>query len=73
VLLPGLDGRVFRSADGVGQGYSLGIGTSAELPVGAVRLVPLLRLRLGNLIVRDGTESGFYGLEGALTIRLGGS
>ena len=73
VLLPGLDGRVFRSADGVGQGYSLGIGTSAELPVGAVRLVPLLRLRLGHLIVRDGTESGFYGFEGALTIRLGGS
>lgn len=70
-LLPSVDGRIFRSADGVGQGYGVGVGASAEVPSGAVVLVPSARLRLGSVLVRDGAESPFTGMELGFTLRRG--
>lgn len=70
-LLPSVDGRIFRSADGVGQGYGVGVGASAEVPAGAVVLVPSARLRLGSVLVREGAESPFTGMELGFTLRRG--
>jgi hypothetical protein len=70
-LIPSLDARVFRSDDGVGQGYTLGAGMSAEVPAGSVSLVPLLRLRVGRVVVQDDVESGLRGIEAAVTVRFG--
>lgn len=70
-LLPSVDGRIFRSADGVGQGFGVGVGASAEWPAGALTLVPSARLRIGNVLVRDGVESGFTGMELGFTLRRG--
>lgn len=74
LLLPGADLRVFRSADGVGQGYVIGIGGSAEVPLGTggLLLVPTVRGRFGNLLVREGSESGFTGIEIGAGLRWGG-
>ena len=70
-LLPGVDGRILRSGDGVGQGYGVGVGASAEWPAGAVTLVPSARLRLGRVLVREGAESPFTGMELGFTLRRG--
>lgn len=70
-LLPSVDARVFRSSDGVGQGYGVGLGASAEWPAGRTTLVPSARLRLGRVVVLDGVESPFTGLEFGLTLRRG--
>jgi len=68
-LLPSADARVFRSSDGVGQGYGVGVGASADWPVGGTVLVPSARLRLGRVVVLDGVESAFTGMELGLTFR----
>lgn len=68
-LLPSADARVFRSADGVGQGYGVGVGASAEVPLGRTTLVPSARLRRGRVVVREGMESPLSGVEVAFTIR----
>lgn len=74
LLLPGADLRIFRSADGVGQGYVIGLGGSVELPLGTggLLLVPNVRGRLGKLLVREGSESGFTGFEIGAGLRWGG-
>jgi hypothetical protein len=71
-LLPSVDARVFRSADGAGQGYATSVGASAEMPAGTLTVVPSLRGRFGNVIVREGQESGFTGADVGLMIRFGG-
>lgn len=69
---PRTDARVFRSQDGVGQGFQAGLGASAEIPLGStVTLVPVAMGRLGNVEVADGIESGFVGAEFGLAIRFG--
>lgn len=70
-LLPSVDGRVFRSSDGVGQGFGLGAGVAAEWPAGAVTLVPSARVRWGEVLVLEGAESGFTGVELGFTLRRG--
>jgi hypothetical protein len=70
-LLPTVDARVFRSSDGVGQGYVAGAGLAAELRAGSLVLVPSARARFGNVLVREDTESAITGLELAATIRFG--
>jgi hypothetical protein len=70
-VLPTIDARVFRSNDGVGQGYVAGIGLAAELPAGAFTLLPSARARIGNVLVREGIETGLTGLELSATIRFG--
>jgi hypothetical protein len=71
-LLPSADARIFRSSDGVGQGYGVGLGASAEWPVGRMTLVPSARLRMGRVVVADDAESPLDGLELGLTLRRGG-
>jgi hypothetical protein len=72
-LVPGVDGRVFRSADGVGQGYATGAGAALELPLGGMTLVPSVRGRFGNVIARENAESAFTGVDAGLMVRFGGS
>lgn len=75
-LLPSLDGRVYRTADGVGQGWLVSAGGSIDLlAVGRrsrARLVmaPGGRFRLGRVVVRQGAESAMTGWEIGVTVRL---
>lgn len=71
-ILPTADVRLLRSADGLGQGYTAGIGGSAELPLGrAVTLLPTLRGRFGRVLVSQGENSNFTGADIGLSIRFG--
>lgn len=86
LLVPAADLRVFRREDGVGQGYVLGVGTSAEYRLGGgsrgsggwttadrgLVLIPTLRLRLGNLLAAEDAESRFTGADVGLSVRFGG-
>lgn len=71
VLIPSVDARLIRAEDGFNQGFNAGAGVSAEWPAAGVTLVPTLRARFGDWLVREGTESGFTGLDLGLTLRLG--
>ena len=71
VLLPSVDARLFRSADGVGQGYLTGVGASWERRAGTVMLTPTLRARFGSVLVREGSESGLVGSDVGLAVRFG--
>jgi hypothetical protein len=71
-VLPSSDLRVFRSGDGIGQGFSLGFGTSAEMPFTGGTFIPTVRARIGKVIVNDVIESGFVGSELGVAIRFGG-
>ncbi|MGH7460531.1 MAG: hypothetical protein ACREMA_05830, partial [Longimicrobiales bacterium] len=66
-FLPSADVRVFRRADGVGQGYVFSAGSAFEF--GSV--VPTIKARVGNLIVNDQTETSFFGGEVGLALRFG--
>lgn len=72
ILQPRLEGRLFRREDGIEQGYDVGVGIDAEIPVGRTTWVPSVRAHLGNMEVRDGVETGFSGLELGLALRFGG-
>jgi hypothetical protein len=71
-LVPSVDGRVFRSDDGEGQGWYAGGGVSFELGAGRLALVPSARARFGNLVVQEGVESRITGAELGLTLRYRG-
>jgi len=71
VFAPGGDLRLQRRADGTDQGYSAGVGGSIELG-STVKLIPSVRGRFGNVLVREGIETGFSGLDAGLTLRFGG-
>jgi hypothetical protein len=71
VFAPSGDVRVQRRSDGTDQGWSAGVGGSLEFGSN-VRLVPTGRARFGNVLVREGTESGFSGFDAGLTLRFGG-
>jgi hypothetical protein len=70
-VLPSVDGRVFHSADGVGQGFGGAIGAAAEVPARGAVFVPSARLRVGQVLVFGGTRSPFTGAELGLTLRGG--
>jgi hypothetical protein len=70
-ILPRADVRVFRSSDGIGQGYAFGLGVGTETPVGGLTLLPVLNARFGNVLVREDQKSGFTGLTASLTVRFG--
>lgn len=72
VVQPRVEARLFRREDGVEQGYDVGAGIDAEIPVGNTMWVPSIRAHLGNLEVREGVETGFTGLEFGLALRFGG-
>lgn len=70
-LTPRVDVRLFRSQDGVGQGYVAGAGLGYELRSGNVAFVPSVTGRMGRVTVREGQESGITGFEAGLTLRFG--
>ena len=70
-LTPRVDVRLFRSEDGVGQGYVAGVGTAFEMRAGNVTLAPSVTGRIGHVTVREGQESGITGFEAGLTLRFG--
>ena len=71
-LLPAIDGRLFRSADGGGQGYGVAAGGAVEIPAGALLLVSSARMRMGEVWISTGSRSRFTGAELGLTLRRGG-
>jgi hypothetical protein len=71
-FLPSTDLRVFRSGDGLGQGYALGLGAALEIGAGNSIVLPSVRARLGKVVVNDRTSSAFVGAEIGLTMRFGG-
>jgi len=72
VVVPSVDARVFRSGDGVGQGWLTGLGVSVEMPAGGLMLVPSVRGRFGSVLVREDSQSGITGLELSMTARFQG-
>lgn len=70
-LTPRIDVRLFRSEDGVGQGYVAGAGLGYEIRSGNVAFVPSVAARIGQVTVREGQESGITGFEAGLTLRFG--
>lgn len=78
VLVPEAEARVFRSADGVGQGWVSGVGAALDLRLAGRRfgrrvvLSPAARGRVGHVVVREGAESGLTGWEASLTLRVEG-
>jgi len=71
VLLPSVDVRIVRRADGNDQGFLLGAGSSLEWTNAAgLTLEPSLRARFGRVLAREGVETGFTGLDIGLVVRL---
>lgn len=68
---PRVDGRLFRTDDGRGQGYVAGAGVSFEIPAGFTTWVPSVTGRIGNVEVAEGQESSFTGVEAGLSVRFG--
>ena len=69
-VTPSIEGRVFRSEDGEGQGWLGGAGVSVDVPAGPVTLVPSLRGRVGNLVVAEDVETRLTGFEVGLGVRM---
>jgi hypothetical protein len=65
----GVDGRLFRVADGLGQGYYAGIGGTGELPAGRLVLLPTARLRVGRVVASGSERTGVRGLDLGLALR----
>jgi hypothetical protein len=72
VLLPAIDGRIYRRGDGLGQGFLGGLGGVLEIPIGPLTLLPEVRGHLGRVLIRERSESGLLGLDLGLTISRGG-
>ena len=75
-ILPGFDMRVFRSADGIGQGWVGTAGLTLDLILSGQRfsrrvaLAPSARYRLGHVIAAEGSESGLTGREVGVMLRM---
>jgi len=69
---PRADVRIFRSADGVGQGYVAGLGVGYERRGTAATFAPSLTARVGSVTVRQGAQSGIVGLDLGMAIRFTG-
>lgn len=73
VLLPSVDARILRRADGTDEGEIVGLGSAAELPIGTgLTLLPSVRGRLGRALAGPGASSDFSGVELSLGVRFGG-
>ena len=70
VLVPTADLRLLRRDDGVDQGVLGGVGATLELGAGDVTLLPSARVRLGNVTVAEGVESGVRGIELGFGVRM---
>lgn len=69
-LTPSVEGRLFRSEDGRGQGWYAGSGLALEVPVAGLVVAPTVRGRLGNVVIAEDAESRIFGGELSLTLRL---
>jgi hypothetical protein len=65
----GVDGRLFREADGQGQGWYTGIGATGEVPVGSLTLLPSAHLRGGRVVATEDARTGLRGIELGLALR----
>jgi hypothetical protein len=76
ILLPDIDVRIFRSEDGVGQGWITTAGASLDIHLAGRRLgrhlvlAPTARYRYGHVVVREGSESDLTGWEAGVTLRV---
>lgn len=66
---PRVDGRAFRTENGLGQGFLGGVGLSLEIPGGGLTWMPGVTGRFGRVEVVSGRESTFTGLEAGLSVR----
>jgi hypothetical protein len=72
LIQPLAEFRLLRREDGQGQGYLAGVGGSIELRLArGVAFAPTARARFGNVLVREGQESGFTGFDVGATLRFG--
>lgn len=71
-LMPAAELRIFRRADGTGQGHLGVVGFSAEVPAGSVVVIPSLRGRFGQALLWDGAESSVRGAELGVGLRYRG-
>ncbi len=71
LLRPRAELRVLRRDDGIGQGYTISAGADLEQPIGRLTLLPSLRGRFGNIVLREEAESRFTGFELGLGLRFG--
>jgi hypothetical protein len=71
VFVPTADVRLLGTETETDQGYTMSIGTGAELPIGAARLVPHVRGRFGSLSIRDGISRAFTGIDAGMSLRFG--
>ncbi len=75
-FLPTTEARVFRTADGVGQGWLASGGATLEIILAGRRfgrrlvLAPSGAYRRGHIIVQEGSESDLTGWEAGLTLRV---
>ncbi|MBT8487847.1 MAG: hypothetical protein HKN72_00210 [Gemmatimonadetes bacterium] len=75
-ILPRAELFVFRAEDGASQGWVGSVGPAVDLRVSGNAttrqffLTPSFVLRTGNVIVQEGSESGFSGWEVGVTLRL---
>lgn len=73
LLMPTVDARWVTSGVDRDQGVDVRMGASAEWSVAErVTAVPVFRLHVGSLELREGQESGFTGFDLGLTLRVGG-
>lgn len=78
VAVPSVDGRVFRTDDGVGQGWLASAGVGFEIRLAGasfgrhVLLSPHAAFRRGRAVVREDSESDVTGWEAGVTLRLAG-
>lgn len=75
-VLPKAEMFVFRAEDGASQGWVATIGPAMDLRLSGNAstrqffLTPSFVWRTGNVVVQEGSESGFSGWEAGVTVRL---
>lgn len=73
VFVPSVDTRLLSSGEEGMEGYLVGAGFSAEIPVAGLQVGPVVRARFGNVVVGQGVESGFTGADLGFTLKFGGA
>jgi hypothetical protein len=73
LLRPNAEVRVLRRDNGLDQGYTATAGVESEIPAGTFTVVPRVRGRFGNILVRDDAESAFKGVDLGFAVRFGTS
>lgn len=69
-FVPVAEARGLQADDGFGQGWTVGVGASLEIPLGdGPALVPMGRYRWGTLLVSDDLETDFTGYEIGISLR----